>query len=54
MTGLKVVEVNVHVQGVHAITEKESNKENQKEENNEVKVEETEENVKNENDETEE
>lgn len=54
MTGLKVVEVNVHVQGVHAITEKESNKENQKEENNEVKVEEAEENVKNENDETEE
>ena len=25
MTGLKVLEVNVHVQGVHAITEKEEN-----------------------------
>lgn len=25
MTGLKVSEVNVHVQGVHAITEKEEN-----------------------------
>ena len=28
MTGLKVLEVNVHVQGVHAITEKEDVKEN--------------------------
>lgn len=27
MTGLKVVEVNVHVQGVHAITDKEEKKE---------------------------
>ena len=27
MTGLKVVEVNVHVQGVHAITEKETTEE---------------------------
>ena len=34
MTGLKVVEVNVHVQGVHAITEKEVNKDNKKEEIN--------------------
>ena len=28
MTGLKVLEVNVHVQGVHAITEKSENAEN--------------------------
>ena len=34
MTGLKVVEVNVHVQGVHAITEKEVKKDNKKEEIN--------------------
>ena len=42
MTGLKVLEVNVHVQGVHAITEKE-----EKVENNEstVNVENNEENV---------
>ena len=32
MTGLKVLEVNVHVQGVHAITDKEE-KEQEKEEN---------------------
>ncbi len=31
MTGLKVLEVNVHVQGVHAISEK-----NEKEEKNEA------------------
>lgn len=29
MTGLKVLEVNVHVQGVHAITEKEEKDENE-------------------------
>lgn len=34
MTGLKVLEVNVHVQGVHAITEKEEKNENSDEENN--------------------
>ncbi len=31
MTGLKVLEVNVHVQGVHAISQKEENKENSQE-----------------------
>jgi uncharacterized alkaline shock family protein YloU len=31
MTGLKVLEVNVHVQGVHAITEKEDKEEMQEE-----------------------
>ena len=36
MTGLKVVEVNVHVQGVHAITDKEEkNEENNTETNDE-------------------
>ena len=58
MTGLKVVEVNVHVQGVHAITEKEVNKDNKKEEiNNEDSNEEiieNEDNEKNEDNETEE
>lgn len=32
MTGLKVLEVNVHVQGVHAITEKEKEKEQEESE----------------------
>lgn len=40
MTGLKVLEVNVHVQGVHAISEKEEKTENEvqnsNEENNET------------------
>ena len=31
MTGLKVLEVNVHVQGVHAITEKEKEQEESEE-----------------------
>ncbi len=31
MTGLKVLEVNVHVQGVHAISEKENNEEKNEE-----------------------
>ena len=35
MTGLKVLEVNVHVQGVHAITEKENNETNNDSEENE-------------------
>ena len=36
MTGLKVLEVNVHVQGVHAITEKEETTEKKESaENNE-------------------
>lgn len=34
MTGLKVLEVNVHVQGVHAITEKEQKEENDTDEEN--------------------
>lgn len=34
MTGLKVLEVNVHVQGVHAITEKEEKNEEIEEEEN--------------------
>lgn len=38
MTGLKVLEVNVHVQGVVTKTEKENNEDNEK--NNEEKVEE--------------
>ncbi len=38
MTGLKVLEVNVHVQGVHAITDKEE-KEQVQEENTETEVE---------------
>ena len=38
MTGLKVLEVNVHVQGVHAISDKEE-KEQVQEENNETEVE---------------
>ena len=33
MTGLKVVEVNVHVQGVHAISEKEEKQKEETEEN---------------------
>lgn len=37
MTGLKVLEVNVHVQGVHAITDKEE-KEQVQEENTETEV----------------
>ena len=39
MTGLKVLEVNVHVQGVHAITEKEKEKVEQAEEAKEENVE---------------
>lgn len=39
MTGLKVLEVNVHVQGVHAITEKEKEKVEQAEETKEENVE---------------
>lgn len=35
MTGLKVLEVNVHVQGVHAVTNEEKNQENEKETNEE-------------------
>jgi len=35
MTGLKVLEVNVHVQGVHAISEKENKEESNSEENTE-------------------
>lgn len=35
MTGLKVAEVNVHVQGVHAITDKEPEEVNETEENEE-------------------
>lgn len=35
MTGLKVLEVNVHVQAVHAITEKENNETNNDSEENE-------------------
>ena len=38
MTGLKVLEVNVHVQGVVTKTEKENSEDNEK--NNEEKVEE--------------
>ena len=39
MTGLKVLEVNVHVQGVHAITEKEEKTENtENAENNEENI----------------
>ncbi len=34
MTGLKVLEVNVHVQGVHAITEKDKEENEENEENN--------------------
>ena len=33
MTGLKVLEVNVHVQGVHAVTEKNQEQNNESETN---------------------
>lgn len=36
MTGLKVLEVNVHVQGVHAVTEKEEKNNDETEENENV------------------
>ena len=52
MTGLKVVEVNVHVQGVHAITEKEekeTNKEENKDETKEEAIEEIKDNNSEEN-----
>lgn len=40
MTGLKVLEVNVHVQGVHAAVEDKKQEENNEESNEEVKSEE--------------
>ena len=45
MTGLKVLEVNVHVQGVHAITEKEVKQEDTEKTENTENVENNEENV---------
>ena len=45
MTGLKVLEVNVHVQGVHAITEKETKQEVTESVENTENVENNEENV---------
>ena len=45
MTGLKVLEVNVHVQGVHAITEKEVKQEETEKNENTENVENNEENV---------
>ncbi len=45
MTGLKVLEVNVHVQGVHAITEKEVKEEVAEDAENTGNVENNEENV---------
>ena len=41
MTGLKVLEVNVHVQGVHTVNEKENQEENQEDNENNVENEET-------------
>ena len=41
MTGLKVLEVNVHVQGVHTVNEKDNQEEKQDDEENKEDVEET-------------